>query len=137
MILKTISSFNLKTIIFMSISLGECQHLFVLILFVTLPSKTRKSPLSWFHHLWFIKKCQYIWLKNHLLNHPSKYARTYGEPSKVLVTPSPSRESVQSTELAYMQCYKFLPKPWASLWYALHVFPCSCSESCPLCTDYL
>lgn len=87
MILKTISSFNLKTIIFMSISLGECQHLFVLILLVILSSKMRKWPLSWFHHLWFIKKCQYIWLKKHLLNHPPKYARTCGEPSKVLVTP--------------------------------------------------
>lgn len=98
------ASFNLKTIIFTPVYLGECQHLFLLILFVTLSSKLRKWPLSWFYHLWCMKKCQYIWLKNHLLNHPPRYARACREPSKILVTPPPRRVSLKHTELAYMQC---------------------------------
>lgn len=98
------ASFNLETIFFTSVSLVECQHLFLLFLFVTLSSKLRKWPFSWFY-LWTMKKCQYIWLKKHLLNHPPRYARTCREPSKVLVTPSPRCVSMQCTELAYVQCY--------------------------------
>lgn len=46
----------------------------------------------------------------------------------------------QHNPLSWLMCsvvMLFLPKPWAGLWNVLHIFPCSCSESCPLWTEYL
>lgn len=46
-----------------------------------------------------------MWLKNRLLNCPSRYARACKQPGKILVIhPHRWSTSVQSTELAYVSC---------------------------------